>query len=490
MFLAALKRNIFIINLKMRQISDILILLLLFGIFLIIIKQIPLLKYRILALFVIVTFVLVLGNKDKIAVSILVFFLPFAATPFGGNEKFRLILGLNGFSIWSIWLATKIKALLRTNRYVENNMKPSVKLSILYYFLFGGIILAFLKKHSGIKFVIFTFEESVINFSLFIITLILFINIILEYRNDEKFQQKLMLIFILTVFAQFGSYMLTKANLGSLLPSFLANIADTRYSYRFYGLLGGYESIVDYSLMVMAYSLIFLIQKKYSILSIISIVLATTIGLLSGTRSFFIVSGLFIFFIWLVNITQKQGLKENIKVVLIIFLAVISIKTIIQNYVPIDLIFERFNKSLYLLKKGQFEQASGRRWSESIPNIIKQAGILGNGSLVIYSIYNDNMVTHSLYSAIYVKYGVFGLSVLLHLIIKFLKKAYLISKNALNQKIRSISIIYLALLLSLFIQQIKISGLRSISIILMYAFMFLNIYFLEVIHERKSNGES
>ncbi len=105
------------------------------------------LKYLVLIFFVLLDFILVLLNKDKIAIGILMATIPFAAHPLA-NAKFPILLGLNAFIIWSIWLAQIVKKNLFNIRFTNWNV-ISKKLRFLYFFLIAGLLLPLIKNNQN-----------------------------------------------------------------------------------------------------------------------------------------------------------------------------------------------------------------------------------------------------------------------------------------------------------------------------------------------------
>jgi len=448
----------------------------------------PALKYQILAVFVFSIFGLVLVNKDKIAIGIMVFFIPFAATPFGLSEAFCFKLGLNAFMIWSIWLGSKIKGVISSCSCGISWRVISPKIVWLYYFLFAGLLLAIVVDRSNVDSQYVSKIEGIVNFSLFIVTTILFIKILVNYRSDKKFQTQLLFIFTATSMVQFASYILNISAWASILPAFLTHSSSQVMYYRFMGLLGDYELIADYSLLVIAFSIILFLQNEYKRWALLFIALAVLIGLLSGTRSYLVIVGIFVSFTLIINAVSKQGIKQNAKIIVLCFLMFITVYMLIGKYVPATAIFERFDTSISFIKERQYQLASGRKWTD-IPTIIKYSGLLGNGSLFITSIENSSLAPHCLYLAVYAKYGIIGLFALLYLMLASLKAVFPLIRKGSSRQYQSIAIVYFSLLLSLFVQQVKISGIRSMSSILMYSFLFLNIYFFSYNHnkERTSN---
>ena len=146
-------------------------------------------KYPILVLLSLLCFLLVIFNKKKLAVSALFFSLPFVAAPFKNSDLFQFKLGLNAFMVWSIWLGQMAHNVIN-NRKSINWSVLSPKLNALYYFLVIGALVALYK--GGGSFLTYgapdgpmNFSESVVNYSLYVLTVILFIKIMVEYEFDR-----------------------------------------------------------------------------------------------------------------------------------------------------------------------------------------------------------------------------------------------------------------------------------------------------------------
>jgi len=438
------------------------------------------LKYLVLIFFVLLDFILVLLNKDKIAIGILMATIPFAAHPLA-NAKFPILLGLNAFIIWSIWLAQIVKKNLFNIRFTNWNV-ISKKLRFLYFFLIAGLLLPLIKSnYVNLNLGRYTPTESIFNFSLSVFTLIAFIKIMVNYRYDFEFQDKLMAIFILTSFLQFGSFLFNYIGYGHLLPKFL--VTTTEFSetyYRFSGLLGDYELIVDYSMAVIGFALILIIKKKYIFLSMVSIFTATLIGILSGTRSFLIILAIFILFVYIYFIIKLHLYRKTFKFILQIAFISFIVIYVIENLLPAYTIFTRTSESIEYLRERNIPAAINRNLVKAFPVIFENSGFLGNGSILIYQIEGDGTVYHNLYYAVYANFGIIGLFALLYLIFSSTSLLFKIIRKTKNMNLSQESIILLALLISLFVQQMKISATRYISSMLIYAFIFLNVYYYKL----------
>jgi len=433
------------------------------------------LKYLILIFFVVLDFTLVLLNKDKIAIGILVFTIPFAAHPFG-NAKFPVLLGLNAFIIVSVCLAQTIKKNLFSIQST-NWIVISKKVRYLYYFLIVGLLLPILKSdYSNFNLGRYTPFESTINFSLYVLTLILFIKIMVNYRYDFAFQDKLMAIFISTSFLQFGSFVFNYTRYGHLLPKFLVSQQKvSEIYYRFSGLLGDYELITDYSLAVICFSILLIIKGKYFYLSIVSGILGMLIGILSGTRSFLVILFIFIFFVFVFFTIKLKSYRRTFRFSIQIILVFFVTYYVVKNLIPAETIFLRSSETIEYLREGDIGRATNRNLIEAFPIVIRNSG-----SMRIFQIEGDATVYHNLYYAVYANFGIIGLSVLFYLIFSSNSLLYNIIRKTKNKQFAQESIILLALLISLFVQQLKISAIRYISSILIYGFIFLNVYYYKL----------
>lgn len=435
------------------------------------------LKYAILAIFTLYVLHLTLFDKKKIAVQILFFFIPFFANPFRDKGIFFL-LGLNAFLVWAIWIGQTLRNVIIKKEVSWCVLSP--RLRVLYYFLFVGIILAVSRGNSpDLSFSCHhSLNQSLLNFSLYIITIILFLKIMVEYRYDYNFQDRLCLILILTTFFQFGSFLSYSFGLTKFLPAFLSSPPEYAEGfYRFTGLLGDYELIVDYVAIVICLALIFIHRGKHKIISLISIVIGGVIGVLSGTRSFFVVCALFMFFLSFLYVIKFKLSRGVIKSFFISVVAIIAIGVFVIKFVPNETIFKRFEDSVYYFKKGKYEKSFNRDLGKAIPIVVRHTGFWGNGSMIISAVDRDVMVFHNLYLAVYSNYGVVGLLALIFLLGGNILRLQEIINRSSDKRLINNAIIFQALLFSLLFQQMKISAIRSISILLLYTFIFLLIHF-------------
>ena len=140
--------------------------------------------------------------------------------------------------------------------------------------------------------------------------------------------------------------------------------------------------------------------------------------------------------------------------------------------------YDRTLQSMTLLQGHgiDIERFANRKWSEALPIVIEKAGFLGHGAFLSCHFYDHVMVPHCIYFDVYSKFGAIGLLLLIILFINMLKISYKIAKNPNMSKPKEF--IFFSLVIALAAQQLKISALRSVNSILIYAFLFMVIYIL------------
>ena len=447
------------------------------------------LKHLILVSLVFLTFGLVLCGRKKSGVEILFFFMPFFANPFR-DEEYYFLLGVNAFLVWAIWLGGWTSGVIAGNGMRVKNLSP--KAFVPWVFLLGGATVGLLNDrvsrlellcgHSPV--------QSMVNFSLFIATLVIFASIMAEYRWDYKFQDRLCFILLLTPFAQFGSYAFYALGYEPFLPSFLVHVVHTEDGFtRFAGLLVDYELIIDYCLIIISLGLLSILEGRHRAMSLISIVLCVFIGLLSGTRSFFVASGIFSILLAVIFLVRYGITRELILMLSVGVLAAVTAYLVTSKMMPTDVIFQRLETSIYYLRKGDYAESINRDLLRGLSTLLRNSGVFGNGSMLIWRIDDDATVSHNLYFGVYAAFGLGGILFLFWLLGSSLSKLILTIIRAGERVLVERSVVFLALLLSLMVQQVKISAIRMIGVLLLYAFLFLMIDFGYSRMRARENGE-
>lgn len=432
-------------------------------------------KFVITFFFVSVALIATLTKREKLAAGLIVFLIPIGASPFW--HPYNITVALSAFLVWAAWIGMRMQN--RDGDALIHWSEISKWLVLLYGFLVFGIALAALNtNYSVLDLHGYTPFESIFNFSLYLVALICFIKLFVNFRDDIQFQKTLNYIFIATVFIQLGSTILLQFGFDQYVPSFLVTTVDETSGFaRSGGLLGDYELVVDYAMVTCALSVIELMTGGKKTIPLFALFAAVLLALISGTRSFLVTGFIFVFSLLLLNLTFKRmAVTLGIGTIIVAFSD--NLVDFISKYLPIDVTFDRLAMAYYYLQMGDYQKAVNRSILESIPGVISTAGILGNGSLTIFKIKDDEMVYHSLYLAVYATFGVIGLAVLFFLLYKLVTISFRICRHAENVILRKEASVFFSLVMALIVNQTKISALRYASSILIYAFVAMNVYYM------------
>jgi len=416
--------------------------------------------------------------STKNAIKIMVFFIPIVIIPF---KKIGLLVPLSGYLIIVIWICMKLKSLFGFK--IVSWRVISKKVTWLYYVLILGIILGLLKNDIKLDYVTeISNNLQILNFSLYIIIVIFFCKILVNFQYDTRFQKDLMVIFSLTIFLNLFSIIFTRFDINLPLPAFISEFIKNGYYVhysglvRYFGLLSSYELIVDYCLIIIGLCL-FLYFRGHKYLPFLGTISSVLVALFSGTRSFIIIFVVFV--ICFVLLSSYYGIvKKSVeKYILILPIAFVLLLFIYFDFLENLPIFVRFRETVDLIRSGEYLLATNRDIG-GIGVVLRKINFLGNGSLFFTTVGSTNFVSHNLYLAIYAKYGIWGLFLIVYLfyqILHMLKQ--IIKRKDIKVNYRIQSAIYYSIFVSLIIQQLKISSIRSVTYMLNYTFFFINIYF-------------
>lgn len=440
-------------------------------------------KYLILIGLIILIFTLVQNNKEKMAMAVIVFFLPFNNVPL-------IQFGLNLTIACYLILAYYFGSVLRGKQIplVFRSFEISAKLNLLFYFVIVGFILGFINSEKYIhidRINIYSASSQIFTLTAYYLIIIIFLKIILPFASDLNAQKLIIKSLLLSVFLQVLVIIFQYLNLTAILPAFLigdfASFKDMEiksFVIRYSGLYGDYECIIDYFMMVIGFSFILLFNNQNRFFATTAIITAILGAFLTGTRSFIII--IFIFLISLALLELLYSRSGKIKMRFIFFLVLFSIIFIFSyGYLRSKfIIFERLEYAYHLFNTGSsIEQASNRNYFEVIPFVIDHSGILGFGNFYFFSFYGDSSVSHNLFLAIYLRFGIVGIVFIMYIFISSFIVLFKSIRNKKNQTTKHEAFILLSLLLALFFQQLKISGLRNIQTMLLYTLFFVFVYF-------------
>jgi O-antigen ligase len=417
-------------------------------------------------------FVFIANRSEKLGLLITVFSLSFLV-PFQ-NSFFPM--GLPGaFVIILIFLRFfgKLK-----NRIGHKTLIKFDKSKYLYYLLFAGILIGLYNTAQGIEFPDINKLPNLIqiyDLSTYLITILCFINVLMYYGLDFKFQDKLIRTFCFGILVHFVLYLLFK-NVSYSSRLFVSMSSENEMAnvneMRFLSLIGDYELTIDYVFITICFCLIsfYRDKKKYHLLLIL---LSIFIGVVTGTRSFLVIAAFYLMAILLSNIKKFK---------LVIFLLLVSVPIITFSNIWPSLteeytVFARFDETLYQFNNNQkVEKLTNRDFSKASSDLISNTNILGNGSFYFYKFNGNEMVSHNVFLAMYAKFGLPGLLILLGLLFYNLNLLISIIKRPKKASIKKEATLYLIILVGLIMQELKISALRNISVLLIYTFLFYNIY--------------
>jgi hypothetical protein len=421
-----------------------------------------------------------------------IIFLTILLVPIGTLFDSSIIpIGLTGILIWSIWFSIIIK---RNNigMKVINWKEISPKLLWLYLFIFLGLIIGLINVNSLDTYTKESQFTQVFRLTMNILTIVFFIKILVNYRTDITFQKKIKYIFTLSIFIHLIPIIAEKIGILNRLvaisyTTFEDSLIHIEVS-RFSGLFFDYELIIDYCLIIIGLSLSNILQnQRKKFISFLTILIALFIGLKSGTRSFLIILPIFFISFYMLSllfsIYRRKFTVFFLTLLGLVYFFVIKFSSQI-------IIFERlFEAKKIYSSTGNLNEASNRNFGKSIISILENVTPIGNGSLAFNQIKGDEMVCHNLLMHTYARYGIPGLLLLL---ILFLKSTVSILKNITKSKskIQKLEGIILAsLLISLFIQEMKISAIRYQHSMLIYVFLFMQVYYyLYQFKNKKLNG--
>jgi len=135
--------------------------------------------------------------------------------------------------------------------------------------------------------------------------------------------------------------------------------------------------------------------------------------------------------------------------------------------------------SLYI-QGGTIESITNRAFYKGLENVINNIKFYGGGPYYFLAINGNSMVSHNYFYAIYAKFGIIGVILSVYYIKKVLKMILKKLKIAKRNLVRRKLLIYFVLLITLIIQELKISFIRNNTTILIYTFFFMVIYWQNI----------
>lgn len=426
-----------------------------------------------LTLIICLAFTLIANRDEKKALLIIVFSLSFLI-PFQNNY---IPMGITGVFII-------ILTVLRFTKRIKNksHSNPIVKFSgfyySLYYLLLIGIFMGLINTACGNDFTDaakLSNTKQIYNLTTYFITIICFINLLMSYGLDFKFQDKLIKSFSLAILVHFIIYIVFQnIPAASLLFNSINSENDivNINEIRFMSLIGDYELTIDYVFITICFCLISFYRDRKRF-HIVILLIAIFIGVVTGTRSFLVIGIFYLLGVLLTNIKKNKLIIVVLLISIPLFISSGIWSSLIEKYT----IFSRFNETIEQFNNNEkVDKIANRDFSKATSDLISNTNILGNGSFNIYKFNGNEMVSHNIFLAMYAKFGLPGLIILLWLLFYTIKLLIRVIKRPADNLIKKESILYLIIFLGLIIQELKISALRNVSILLIYTFFIYNIY--------------
>ncbi|MFV8341104.1 hypothetical protein [Flavobacterium sp. XS2P39] len=406
---------------------------------------------------------------------LIVFLSSFVANPLA---SFGIHIGISGILIWVVFFLDQFKV---------GKKRLSMIPRKVYFVIIGiaiyGLILGLLNlddtklspdRESNIV--------QIINVTLYLLTVAAFIKISEPVFFNPAKRFLLLKAFVFSVFFHLFTVLITNYGYANLIPDFLigsATIMDEGDKgltdiVRNAGLIGDYELIVDYSIIVIFASLMLILHSENKILGVSGIISSIVIGSFSGTRSFFVVLVivlLLIFFFNLLFIRNKFKAIKMIGVLLFLFFG-------LYYFILKDLVvFERLLFAIDLYNSGaSIEETSNRNVLSYLPEFINSTPFIGNGSFFFFYLYKESLVSHNIFLALYTKYGIIGIMPLLMLLIYLFSRLVKFVLNSKNDAQKTEIILFISFLIGLLFQEWKVSGIRFFASIIIYVIFFMILY--------------
>ena len=423
-------------------------------------------KLPIIAIFAI-TFWCSISGRDKIGVSLSIFFLPYNLFSFRG-------FGFNIFAIMGFALGYILRNIVTHRRIWQNLYYRSYIRLILISFGLSIFIVLVRQDYSDVSMFTLSVKSTSIRFiGTYIFCLLLYVIISNTTKSLEE------LLAYITAFIA-SSYYIFLSWVGSFisnigLPDFLQMRHSAGSYERFSGFWGDYELTNEYFFIVLILSIIIFFNRESKIyqkvISFGAIVISLPLAISTGTRSFLVMSSIFIIASFILYI-----LRRRISITRKVSFALISILIMIFAYVFISrsyLFSKRLEGTLILAQSGSrdvytLQKIVNRSYLDTYQDILEVGGPLGIGPVFVHTVRGDDMVYHCLYYALVIHFGIIGLIIYLAFFTKLLKDLY---KNYKLQN-NILYIMLFCLLLSLLVDEIKINFMRQPSQMLIYWVLF------------------
>jgi len=445
-------------------------------------------KYIIILLFIVFIIDWENRNKSTYSIMLIIFLSSFVANPL---ISYGVHIGISGVLVWVVFLLRQLKSNNKVVGIISWKMY-GVIIGLAVYGLILGLtnvdnLRISLNKESNLV--------QIVNVTFYLFTIAIFIRISESSFFNIQRRYLLIKVFVFSVFFHLITILVINFGYGSIIPEFLTGSAtimeesdkDLLGVVRNAGLIGDYELIVDYSIMVLLFSILLVLHKKNKLIGYCGIISAIIIGSFSGTRSFFVVLTLIIILISFFNILFVRRKLQIIKMI-VLFLLLFGI---LYFFLLKDLVvFQRLLFAFDLFDSGAgVQQVANRDFSSYLPHFFDITPFSGYGSMFFHSLYDNSLVSHNIFLALYVKYGFFGVFPYTLLLLFLLKKLIILVSKLKEGNLKIETILILSFFIGLIFQEYKVSAIRYFNTILMYTIYFMFLYSHIRLFEIKINNK-
>ncbi len=420
-------------------------------------------------------FFLVVGGKHTSALMMVVFLVPVHIIPFSKTE---LLLNIGAYAVWAFWFAAKFngewKERTRTSLVSVRPLHALIWIGIIAGIIFSGQI------HRADTFTKASPERQIINVTFFVMTALVLVRILTAYAATPEVRYRLMAAFSASSILHLFTNLASLGFFQYLVPDFLVsrptityertfNLIIPRYAAR----LGSYEFVADFVLIVFAFSLINLSRGRHRTISMVSLGASLIIGLMSGTRSLFIIIAIFIVMVmWY----HRRRFASVLKYLVVAAVGVAALSPFIISYFRNTPLFARIMDTIYKYQTQGLVGASNRNFEAGYLSLVDYGNVVGLGAYFLNTLGPSEIVSHNVLFAMYGKYGLFGIAFMLALFYKAYSAAKKVRDAAQDRLAVAEAVFYLGLLFALFAQEMKYSFIRDSSSILVYTVMFMMVF--------------
>lgn len=428
-----------------------------------------------LTFFVIVAsvFYLLFSNKKKYVVLLLILISSVSATMFRSEE---------------VYLSLAAILIIIFSPFFLDDFKEGVGIFLLVTIMLTiwGLVVGIFNINEQYSLSHELSLEELINFSCLPLVSLLFFAITKNHINENGLND-IFLAMSFSVLLQLLSVLASTYGVNNI-PDFLSSSVDQVpdiidgqiiYFERYGGLVGDYELVVDYCMIVIAFSMLYGMRTRRFGYSILFSGLAIMLGALTGTRSLLFTIGFTFIVAAFLGMTFNKNKQQALK---LIYSGGVAVAVLLTFKVFLGAsefaIIDRFSILVTAYADGVgVESLLNRNYSYAIDLIKHNVPIYGLGGFRFSDLLGSEIVSHNLIMSVVVRYGYFVACVALVAFGIFIRRLYVAVKYAQDDLVRWQLIIILSTTLSLFLQQMKVSAIRGSVGVILYTLWFTVSYF-------------